>query len=127
MITGIEHVAVLAKDTKRLADWYVRVFGFEIVNENDKNEYFVRASDGSMMEIIPCEGEVFPTGIHEWGFRHIALSVPGDKFDAAVEELRKEKVEVVVDVSISPTGVKTFLFRDIEGNLFHLLYRPMPF
>ena len=31
MITGIEHVAIFAKDTKKLSDWYVEMFDGKIV------------------------------------------------------------------------------------------------
>lgn len=125
MITGIEHVAVAAKDTKRLTDWYVRVFGFEVVYDNGKGTYFVKAADGSMMEIIAAETNEAPTEPKEWGIRHFALSVTEDGFDEMVEKLRAENVTVVTDVVVTPKGIKTFLFRDIEGNLFHLIYRPV--
>ncbi len=125
MITGIEHIAVAAKDTKRLTDWYVRVFGFEVVYDNGKGTYFVKAADGSMMEIIAAETDTAPTQPKEWGIRHFALSVTEDGFDEMVEKLRAENVTVVTDVVVTPKGIKTFLFRDIEGNLFHLIYRPV--
>ncbi len=125
MITGIEHVAIAAKDTKRLTDWYVRVFGFEVVYDNGKGNYFVKAADGAMIEIITAETTEAPTEPKEWGIRHFALSVTEDGFDEMVAKLRAENVTVVTDVVVSPKGIKTFLFRDIEGNLFHLIYRPV--
>lgn len=125
MILGIEHTAICAQDTKALTDWYVKVFGMSVVYDNGKGTYFVKAHDGSMIEIFPAETEIAPTDKANWGLRHIALSVSDDGFDALVEKLREEKVEVVVDVSVSESGVRTFLFRDIEGNLFHLIYRPV--
>ena len=42
----------------------------------------------------------------------------------SIEKLKKEAVEVVTDVSVSSKGIKTFFFKDIEGNIFHLIYRP---
>lgn len=126
MITGIEHIAVLAKDSKALTDWYVDMFGFEIVYDNGKGTYFVKAADGSMLEIISAESECAPTGAKEWGIRHLALSVTDDGFDKMVEKLKSENVEVVTDVAVSSKGIKTFFFRDIEGNIFHLIFRPTP-
>lgn len=126
MITGIEHTAVLAKDSKSLTDWYVDMFGFKIVYDNGKGTYFVKAADGSMLEIIACDGDSRPTDAKEWGIRHFALSVTEDGFDEMVQKLKAENVEVVTDVSVSSKGIKTFFFRDIEGNIFHLIYRPTP-
>ena len=126
MVTGIEHIAVLAKDAKALTDWYVKLFGFEIVYDNGKGTYFVKAADGSMLEIISCGEEPHPTDTKEWGMRHFALSVTEDGFDEMVERLKAENVEVVTDAAVSPKGIKTFFFRDIEGNIFHLIYRPTP-
>ena len=126
MITGIEHIAVLAKDSKALTDWYCDMFGFEICYDNGKGTYFVKAADGSMLEIISAEGDCAPTGTKEWGIRHLALSVTEEGFDTMVEKLKKAEVEVVTDVSVSAKGIKTFFFRDIEGNIFHLIFRPTP-
>ncbi len=126
MITGIEHIAVLAKDSKKLTDWYVDMFGFEIVYDNGKGVYFVKAADGSMLEIIPAEGDSAPTDTKEWGIRHFALSVTDDGFDKMVKALKANNAEIVTDVAISAKGIKTFFFRDIEGNIFHLIFRPTP-
>ena len=126
MVTGIEHIAVLAKDSKALTDWYVNLFGFEIVYDNGKGTYFVKAADGSMLEIISSSTDCRPTDTKEWGIRHFALSVTEDGFDEMVEKLKAENVEVVTDAAVSPKGIKTFFFRDIEGNIFHLIYRPTP-
>ncbi len=126
MITGIEHIAVLAKDSKALTDWYCDMLGFSVCYDNGKGVYFVKAADGSMLEIIPTDGECAPTGTKEWGMRHFALSVTEDGFDKMVEKLKNANAEVVTEVTVSPKGVKTFFFRDIEGNIFHLIFRPTP-
>ncbi len=126
MITGIEHVAVYAKDTKALSNWYVDMFGFKIVHDNGKGNYFLKAPDGAMIEVCCATSEASPTGMSEWGVRHFALSVTYYGFDKMVEKLKAANVEVVTDVAVSPKGIKTFFFRDIEGNIFHLIFRPTP-
>lgn len=126
MITGMEHIAILAKDSKALTDWYCDMFGFTVCYDNGKGTYFVAAADGSMLEIIKTEDEIAPTEPKAWGIRHIALSVTDEGFDEMVEKLKAANVEVVTDVAISAKGIKTFFFRDIEGNIFHLIYRPTP-
>ncbi|MCD7836211.1 MAG: hypothetical protein LUG83_06125 [Lachnospiraceae bacterium] len=37
-----------------------------------------------------------------------------------------ERVEEVHDVSENAKGLKTYWFKDIEGNFMHLIYRPTP-
>ncbi len=125
MITGIEHIAVCAKDTAALKDWYVKMFDFKVVYDNGKGTYFVAAPDGSMIEIIAADKDMGKNEPNDSGVRHFALSVTDDGFEKMVEKLKAEGVEVVTDVK-EKNGIKTFFFRDIEGNIFHLIYRPNP-
>ena len=125
MITGIEHIAVCAKDTAALKDWYVKMFDFKVVYDNGKGTFFVAAPDGSMIEIIAADKDMGKNEPNDSGVRHFALSVTDDGFDKMVEKLKAEGVEVVTDVK-EKNGIKTFFFRDIEGNIFHLIYRPNP-
>ncbi len=124
MILGIEHVAIAARDTKALTDWYVKMFGVSVVYDNGKGTYFVKAPDGAMIEIIQADTEAAPASANDWGIRHFALSVSEEGFDEMVAKLREENVEVMTEISVSSKGVKTFFFRDPEGNIFHLIYRP---
>lgn len=124
MITGMEHIAIFAKDTKALADWYVRVFDFKIVYDNGKGTYFVAAPDKSMIEICVADTEPRKTTATESGIRHIALST--DNIEEMTKMLTDEGVEVVTPMKISDKGIGTFFFRDIEGNIVHLIQRPKP-
>ncbi|MBR6524236.1 MAG: VOC family protein [Clostridia bacterium] len=125
MITGIEHIAVCAKDTLALKDWYVKMFDFKVVYDNGKGTYFVAAPDGSMIEIIAADKDLGKNEPADSGVRHFALSVTEDGFEKMVRKLKAEGVEIVTDVK-EKNGIKTFFFRDIEGNIFHLIYRPQP-
>ena len=124
MITGIEHIAIYANDTKALADWYVRVFDFRIVYDNGKGTYFVAAADGGMIELCATEDPAKKTAASESGIRHIALST--DRLAEMTEKLMAEGVEVVTPMKMSDSGVGTFFFRDPEGNILHLIQRPKP-
>ena len=55
MFQGLEHTAIASPDPKRLAEWYVQKLDFRI-NYTYGGNYFVRASNGTLMEIIPSEG-----------------------------------------------------------------------
>ena len=58
------------------------------------------------------------------GVRHIAFAC--EDFAATVELLKNEGVEVLHDAATSAKGISTFFFRDIDGNVMHLIDRPEP-
>ena len=55
MFVGLEHTAIASPSPAKLAQWYAHHLGFRINFEYDGN-FFVRAANGSMLEIIPSEG-----------------------------------------------------------------------
>lgn len=122
MIRGIEHTAIAARDVAALADWYVAVLGFTIVYKS-ANAIFVRAEDGTMIEIIHADEDRGAQTMKTQGIRHLALTVTD--FDAAHAELQKHNVNFVSEPAESK-GNRTVFFTDPEGNYLHLLYRPAP-
>lgn len=124
MVKGIEHLAIAARDTAALKDWYIRLFDFKQVYDNGKGTYFLKAQDGSMIEYITAAVETGKLTEKALGIRHIAIAV--DDFEGMVDILTKENVEVVTAPVVAPNGIKTFFFRDPEGNILHLIYRPQP-
>lgn len=124
MVKGMEHIAIAASDTASLKDWYARIFGFRQVYDNGKGTYFLKAQDGGMIEFIKSSEDagIFPEKAS--GIRHIAIAV--EDFEGMVDILMKENVEVVAAPVVAPSGIKTFFFRDPEGNILHLIYRPLP-
>jgi glyoxylase I family protein len=122
MIQGIEHTAIAAKDVERLAAFYVQILGFEI-NYRGKSAIFVKASNGSMIEIIPAEGDVYEATPKTPGLRHLALSVSG--FEAECERLTAAGV-TFLEPPLLKGGNKVVFFRDPEGNILHLIERPEP-
>jgi len=124
MITGIEHVAIYAADTAALKDWYMKMFDFKVVYDNGKGTYFLLAPNGAMIEFVKASEIGEKMGDKVSSIRHLALSV--DNFEEMVDKLMAEKVEIVAEPVVSSKGIKTFFFRDPEGNVLHLIYRPEP-
>ncbi len=56
MFQGLEHTAIASPDPERLAQWYVDTLGFH-VNYRYGGNVFVKAPNGSCLEIIPAEGD----------------------------------------------------------------------
>ena len=122
MFTGIEHFAIASPNPKRLADWYVANLEFEVTFEYAGN-YFVEARNGALIEIIPAEGDAPASGMRTPGMRHIAISV--DNFDSAYAQLREQGVTLEGE-PYSNEGNRLAFFRDIDGNLMHLIQRAKP-
>ena len=122
MFTGLEHTAIASPNPARLAEWYVQHLGFRINFEYDGN-YFVRAPDGAMLEIIPSEGERAPQKMKDPGIRHLAVSVAD--FDAAHEQLRAGGVQFLTEAYVNQ-GNRLVFFSDGDGNILHLIQRAKP-
>jgi len=122
MFQGLEHTAIASPDPKRLADWYVQKLDFRI-NYTYAGNYFIRASNGTLIEIIPSEGDRLPQQMKDPGIRHIAIAV--DDFDAAMEELRKRGIEFL-NQPTSVQGNRLIFFSDGDGNYLHLISRAQP-
>ena len=127
MVSGIEHVAVVSKDTAALKDWYMDMYGGRVVYDNGKGTYFLQFPDGSMIEFVAAQADKPDDVEKSAGIRHLAFSVSYHEFDKIVAKLKADsRVEVVHDVSENDKGLKTYWYRDIEGNFSHLIYRPTP-
>jgi glyoxylase I family protein len=120
--TGIEHTAIATPDPKGLAEWYADVLGFRINFEYDGN-YFVRAADGAMLEIIPSKGPNPPNEFTTPGLRHLAIAV--DDFDAAYAELKAKGAKILRE-PFENQGNRLCFFADRDGNLLHIIARPQP-
>ena len=122
LFTGLEHTAIASPDPKRLAEWYVQTLSFVINFVYDGN-YFVKAPNGAMLEIIPAEGPVLATQSRTPGLRHVAVAV--SDFDAAYADLRLKGVHFTNE-PFSNQGNRLVFFTDADGNLLHLIARERP-
>jgi glyoxylase I family protein len=122
MYKGLEHTAIASPDPRRLAQWYVDHLGFHINFEYAGN-YFVKAPNGTMLEIIPAEGESVPQAMKSPGIRHLAIAV--DSFDAAHEDLKAKSVNFLGE-PFTTQGNRLVFFSDADGNIIHLIEREKP-
>ena len=126
MFSGFEHTAIAAHDSKTLADWYIRIFGLQVVYDNGKvpPTYLLKAPDGSVIEILPAApAEKIDYDQRQPGLRHLALTVAD--FDAALSYLREQGIDRFFD-SRQSEGARLIFFRDPEGNILHLMWRAQP-
>ncbi len=121
MYNGIEHTAIATPDPEALATWYERNLEMPIVHRYGGN-VFVRANDGSMLELIPSEGGAVEAAMKTPGIRHLAIKV--DDFDEGVKDLESKGIKIVQFVKAGPNRLAFFL--DPEGNILHLIHRGEP-
>jgi catechol 2,3-dioxygenase-like lactoylglutathione lyase family enzyme len=126
MVLGVEHVAIAAKDSKALTQWYCDVLGMRILfdNEKDPATYLVGGTTGAIIEIMPDNGA--DRAKHQPldpGFRHIALLVADM---AAAHSALEGKVLGLTAPAPAAGGGQIAFFHDLEGNLVQLVSRTGP-
>lgn len=122
MFQGLEHTAIASPDPGRLAEWYAAHLGFRINYVYDGN-YFVKAPNGAMLEIIPSVGERTPQQLKDAGLRHLAVTA--EDFDQAYATLRAAGVNIIGE-PYEVKGNRLVFFTDLDGNYLHLIQRPQP-
>ena len=122
MYKGLEHTAIASPDPLRLAQWYVDHLEFHINFEYAGN-YFVKAANGTMLEIIPSEGDRAQQKMKDPGIRHLAIAV--DNFDVAHEQLKAKSVKFLGE-PFTTQGNRLVFFSDADGNILHLIEREKP-
>jgi glyoxylase I family protein len=122
MFTGLEHTAIASPDPANLAQWYVATLGWVINFQYDGN-FFVKAPNGAMLEIIPAEGVKADQAMRTPGLRHLAVSVTD--FDEAYQRLRTLNVHFLTE-PVENQGNRLVFFTDCDGNFLHLVQRRQP-
>jgi glyoxylase I family protein len=122
MFRGLEHTAIASPAPQKLAQWYVDNLEF-VINYSYEGNYFVKAGNGTMLEIIPSEGERVAPKMKDPGIRHLAIQV--DDFDAAHAKLKAQKVKFLNE-PFGIQGNRLVFFEDGDGNILHLIHRQKP-
>ena len=122
MFLGLEHTAIASADPEKLAHWYCDHLDFHINFRYDAF-FFVKAKNGSMLEIIPSKGGRFDELPNTPGIRHLAIAV--ENFDQAYAHLKNKGV-VFTGEPYNNQGNRLVFFKDLEGNLLHLIEREKP-
>lgn len=125
MFIGLEHTAIASPNPEKLAQWYVDHLGFHI-NFAYAGNYFVKAANGSIIEIIPSEGSRPPQVMENNknpGIRHLAIAV--SDFEAAYRHLKSLNVNFLVE-PFDLGANRLVFFNDGDGNLVHLIKRETP-
>lgn len=124
-MVAIEHIGIAARDTVELKNWYLRIFGFEVVYDNKKEmpTYFLKVGNESMIEIYPSQNDMANSSMDKnyQGVRHISFST--DNIENEYLNLLEHNATIIEPLTDNKKGVKTIWFRDIEGNIIHFIER----
>jgi glyoxylase I family protein len=128
LFTGVEHIGVSAKSPEALTQFYVEALGFKvkatIQNGDGTPPTYLAALGNIMLEIMPADRVKFPREKPntEPGIVHLAISV--SNFEKAIAHLQNTAARPEGEERAGTFGSRIRFYRDPEGNLFHILYRP---
>ena len=123
MVSGVDHVAIAAKDSRALVDWYCDVLGMRVLFDNgqDPPTCLVGGDMGAVVEIMPDNGAAVT--VHQPldpGIRHIAFRV--ENMDEAHAALQGKVLGLMPPMPAAGGGRVAF-FHDLEGNLVQIVSR----
>ena len=123
---SLEHIGLAARDTVALKDWYVRVLGARVLFDNGQNPpaFFVELPGGVLIEIYEGDfalKEVSDNKMNGW--RHLALRVVS--IETARKVLETRGLKITEPIKPAGGGGRVLFFPDAEGNLLHLVERPV--
>jgi len=121
----VEHIALAARNTLALKDWYVHTLGAVSIAQINPSPpaFLMRLPGGLLMEVYQSQSALDQTGDNGLaGWRHVALRVPD--LTKARRHLEEKGVVFIDPVKPAGGGGQVLFFKDIEGNLLHLVERP---
>ncbi len=123
MMTGIEHLGLMAKSPETLAQWYIDTLEFREIfkTEGENPVVFVAGAQSGILEFIPYPDQF---DIPKDKDRSIHLAVSVDDFDAAAEKLERAGVKFPDPAFDLFHDGKTVFFQDPEDNWLQIVYRP---
>lgn len=124
LFKGVDHVAIAAKDSRALSQWYCDTLGFRILFDNQKDPptCLVGGEMYGVLEIMPDNGAaVMQHQPLDPGIRHIAFRV--SDFDAAHKSLADQGVLGLTQPGPAAGGGQIAFFQDPEGNLVQIVSR----
>ncbi|MBC7222827.1 MAG: bifunctional 4-hydroxy-2-oxoglutarate aldolase/2-dehydro-3-deoxy-phosphogluconate aldolase [Anaerolineae bacterium] len=115
LFLGVEHVGLYATEgatMEDLAAWYRERFGFQTTPSPTQTQFLALEPEGGRIEVLPDGGPVRC---------HVAIRVAD--FDAAVEALRAQGVELEDPIVLPGMKVQYLKEPDPAGNRVHIVWK----
>lgn len=123
---SVEHLGLPALNPTALKDWYVSKLDGKLVFADGQTPlaFFVKLPGGVVLEIYQASSSLKETKDNKLaGWRHVALRV--DSIEAAKALLEKRGVKFTEAIKPAGGSGRVLYFQDLEGNLLHLVDRPV--
>jgi catechol 2,3-dioxygenase-like lactoylglutathione lyase family enzyme len=122
--TGLAELVLIVEDVPRAAKFYREVVGLAPETPADDEWAWFFAGDGEQAQRIALhkgsllfeEHSPHAPG-HRFGNVHLALEVPRERFDAAVEHVRSSGTAVHGPIRFDWMNATSYYFYDPDGNL----------
>jgi glyoxylase I family protein len=127
---SIDHPAISCQDPRKLADWYCKHFGMQLIADDGKEPpsllvgYASDTKTSCMVELMPTRHPgTPPIEMPRFcqGLRHFAIRV--SDFDKAYELMKAAGVTFMFEPLQAIGGGKVVSFRDPEGNEVQIVQR----
>ncbi len=122
--TGFAEVVLIVGDVRRAARFYREVVGLSPMTEaDDEWAWFWTGRPKESPRVALHKGKLLfeehsphPEGAR-WGHVHYALTVPRDRLDAALQEVRRHSIELYGPRRFEGMKAIAWYFYDPDGNL----------
>jgi catechol 2,3-dioxygenase-like lactoylglutathione lyase family enzyme len=122
-LIGLDHFALNVTDLQRSADWYAKNFGFHMLHKWNTT-WMIGRDNMKIGLFLRPSAKPLPDIDSQLIIQHVAFLVDGDKFDAAVQELKANGLAID---GPEDTGIAYSVFvKDPDGHLLELTtYHPV--
>ena len=118
---GVAHFTIAVTDTERSTKFYEEVLGLKVLRANHERGMVFLDSAGDCIVLMRTETTIAPTMQRD---AHHAFIVDGDKYDAAVQELKDKGIEIILEEERATGSVvngRSAYFADPDGNVLEIV------
>ena len=118
---GVAHFTIAVTDTERSTRFYEEVLGLKVLRANHQRGMVFLDSAGDCIVLMRTETTIAPTMQRD---AHHAFIVDGDKYDAAVQELKDKGIEIILEEERATGSVvngRSVYFADPDGNVLEIV------
>ena len=122
---GVAHFSIPVSDSRRSQAFYEDILGMKVLASDHEGAGMVFLdSAGDCIVLMRTETTIAPTMQRD---AHHAFIVDGDKYDAAVQELKDKGIEIILEDERATGSVvngRSAYFADPDGHMWEVAYNP---